>query len=233
MPPSVGAYVRVRAVATILVIDDDDHLREVVRYALAREGFDVQEAADGEAAWAMLEHGVFDLLVLDVAMPRLDGFALCRRIRERSDVPIVFLSSRGDEIDRVLGLDLGGDDYVTKPFSTRELVSRVRARLRGKATAEVRAGALRLAPDRHRAWVGKAAVDLTATEFRLLAALANRPDRVLDRDELAALAYTDGRSVSGRTVDSHLRRIRAKLRVHGVDPIETVHGVGFRLRGRQ
>jgi two-component system OmpR family response regulator len=216
----------------ILVIDDDDHLREVVRYALAREGFDVHEASDGEAAWSIIERVVFDLLVLDVGMPRLDGFALCRRVRERSDVPIVFLSSRGDEIDRVLGLDLGGDDYVTKPFSTRELVSRVKARLRGRGAAatEVSAGALRLAPDRHRAWVGEVAIELTATEFRLLGALARRPDRVLDRDELAARAYPDGRCVSGRTVDSHLRRIRVKLRPHGVDPIETVHGVGFRLR---
>ena len=214
--------------STILVIDDDDHLREVVRYALAREGFAVLEAADGEAAWAMVER--CDLLVLDVGMPRLDGLALCRRVRERSDVPIVFLSARGEEVDRVLGLDLGGDDYVTKPFSTRELVSRVKARLRKRSAPAVVSGALRLAPDRHRAWVGAAEVELTATEFRLLAAFVRRPDRVLDRDELAALSYPDGRCVSGRTVDSHLRRIRAKLRPHGVDPIETVHGVGFRLR---
>jgi two-component system, OmpR family, response regulator len=215
-------------VATILVIDDDDHLREVVRYALAREGFEILEAADGEAAWAMFER--CDLLVLDVGMPRLDGLTLCRRVRERSDVPIVFLSARGEEVDRVLGLDLGGDDYVTKPFSTRELVSRVKARLRKRSASAVQSGALRLAPDRHRAWVGAAEVELTATEFRLLAAFVRRPDRVLDRDELAALSYPDGRCVSGRTVDSHLRRIRAKLRPHGVDPIETVHGVGFRLR---
>ena len=219
--------------ARILVIDDDDPLREVVRYALAREGFEVAEAADGEVAWAMLRAGPpFDLLVLDVGMPRLDGFALCRRVRESSDVPILFLSSRGDEIDRVLGLDLGGDDYVTKPFGTRELVSRVKARLRRRngSDAVVAAGTLRLAPDRHRAWVGAAEIELTATEFRLLAALAQRPDRVLQREELAALSYPDGRCVSGRTVDSHLRRIRAKLRPHGLDPIETVHGVGFRMR---
>jgi two-component system OmpR family response regulator len=215
-------------VTTILVIDDDDHLREVVRYALAREGFAVLEAADGEAAWAMFER--CDLLVLDVGMPHLDGLALCRRVRERSDVPIVFLSARGEEIDRVLGLDLGGDDYVTKPFSTRELVSRVKARLRKRSAPAVCSGALRLAPDRHRAWVGAAEVELTATEFRLLAAFVCRPDRVLDREALAALSYPDWRCVSGRTVDSHLRRIRAKLRPHGVDPIETVHGVGFRLR---
>jgi two-component system OmpR family response regulator len=217
----------------ILVVDDDDHLREVVRYALAREGYAVIEAKDGEAARRMLDMGP-DLLVLDVAMPRVDGFTLCRELRQQnSDVPVLFLSARNDEIDRVLGLDLGGDDYLGKPFSTRELVSRVRALLRRRKPAEGPAvlvwGRLEVDVAEHRVRVDGEEVELTATELRLLAALLRRPNRALARDELALAAYPDGRSVSERTVDSHVRRVRAKLRPFGLDPFETVHGVGFRL----
>jgi two-component system OmpR family response regulator len=219
--------------ARIMLVDDDDHLREVVRYALAREGFTVIEAKDGEAARRLLDDMIPDLLVLDVAMPRLDGFSLCRELRKTSDVPVLFLSARGDEIDRVLGLDLGGDDYVTKPFSTRELVSRVKALLRRRGGAAkptvLTWGKLRLLADEHRVFVGDEEVVLTATELRLLAALLERPNRALGREELAEAAYPDARSVSDRTVDSHIRRVRAKLRPFGIDPFETVHGVGFRL----
>ncbi len=221
--------------ARILVVDDDAPLREVVRYALARESFVVTEADDGDKALAQFDAHAPDLVVLDVNMPRLDGLAVCRRLRERSAVPILFLSCRGDEVDRVLGLDLGGDDYVTKPFSPRELVSRVRAILRRgqpvRAQApDLRTGRLRLSPATHRVHVDDHEVALTATELRLLAALMRAGSRVLERHELARAAYPDGRHVSERTIDSHVRRIRAKLRPHGVDPIETVHGVGLRLR---
>lgn len=218
--------------ARILVVDDDDHLREVVRYALAREGYTVMEARDGEAARRMLDSNP-DLLVLDVAMPRLDGFSFCRELRQESDVPVLFLSARNDEIDRVLGLDLGGDDYLGKPFSTRELVSRVRALLRRRKPAEGPAvlvwGKLEVDVGEHRVRVDGEDVELTATELRLLAALLRRPNRALGREELALAAYPDGRSVSERTIDSHIRRVRAKLRPFGLDPFETVHGVGFRL----
>lgn len=218
--------------ARILVVDDDDHLREVVRYALAREGYTVIEARDGEAARRMLDSNP-DLLVLDVAMPRLDGFSFCRELRQESDVPVLFLSARNDEIDRVLGLDLGGDDYLGKPFSTRELVSRVRALLRRRKPAEGPAvlvwGKLEVDVAEHRVRVDGEEVELTATELRLLAALLRRPNRALGREELALAAYPDGRSVSERTIDSHIRRVRAKLRPFGLDPFETVHGVGFRL----
>lgn len=217
----------------VLLVDDDDHLREVVRYALAREGYVVTEARDGEMARALVESSSPDLIVLDVTMPKLDGFSLCRELRRTNDVPVLFLSARSDEIDRVLGLDLGGDDYVTKPFSTRELVSRVRALLRRRAppvAAEtLQWGRLRIAVDEHRVYVGDEEVVLTATELRLLAALVRRPHKALARDELAATAYPDERNVSDRTIDSHIRRIRAKLRPFGLDPFETVHGVGFRL----
>jgi len=221
------------AAPRIMLVDDDDHLREVVRYALAREGFTVIEAKDGEAARRLLDEAIPDVLVLDVAMPKLDGFSLCRELRMRSDVPVLFLSARGDEVDRVLGLDLGGDDYVTKPFSTREVVSRVKALLRRRGGAAeptvLTWGALRLLVDEHRVFVGDDEVVLTATELRLLAALLRRPHRALGRNELAEAAYPDARSVSDRTVDSHIRRVRAKLRPFGMDPFETVHGVGFRL----
>jgi two-component system OmpR family response regulator len=174
-----------------MLVDDDDPLREVVRYALAREGFEVIEARDGEAARRLLDESIPDVLVLDVAMPRLDGFSLCRELRARSDVPVLFLSARSDEVDRVLGLDLGGDDYVTKPFSTRELVSRVKALLRRRLAPEPSVltwGRLRLDIDEHRVFVDDVEVVLTATELRLLAALLRRPHRALGREELADAA---------------------------------------------
>jgi two-component system, OmpR family, response regulator len=223
--------------ADILVIDDDPHLREVVGYALRREGFGVVEAGDGEEASRILAQRPVDLLVLDVCMPHLDGFELCRRIRGESQVPILFLSSRADELDRVLGLELGGDDYLVKPFSTRELVSRIKAifrRVRAEAVVRddtVRLGRLTLSAQAHRAWVQTHELELTATEFRMLAVLVSRPERVFTRPELADAAYPDTRQVCDRTVDSHVRRIRAKLRRHEVDALETVHGVGYRMRG--
>ncbi|WP_106394914.1 response regulator transcription factor [Enhygromyxa salina] len=236
---------------SILVVDDDPKLREVVGYALRREGYEVHEARHGGDALTLLGERSFELLVVDVSMPEVDGFELVRRLRTRDDeTPVLFLSARSDEIDRILGLELGGDDYVTKPFSTRELVTRVKVILRrltrgrGEAGREAKrdgpglaidesqlvVGQLRLSPDTHRSWWAEQEVALTATEFRLLEVLMARPGRVYSRDELSELAYPDTRHVSGRTLDSHVRRIRGKFRGHGVDPIETVHGVGYRLR---
>lgn len=228
---------------SILLVDDDPKLREVVGYALTREGYTVREADHGGDALAILATQRFDLLVVDVSMPEVDGFEFVRRVRaDDQDTPVLFLSARSDEIDRVLGLELGGDDYVTKPFSTRELVTRVkvifrrltRARTHGDAqpsdAAELSAGDLRLSPETHRIWFRGHEVVLTATEFRLLESIMGRPGRVYSREELSELAYPDSRHVSGRTLDSHVRRIRAKFRIHGIDPIETVHGVGYRLR---
>jgi len=231
---------------TVLVVDDDPKLREVVGYALRREGYAVVEARDGAEALTLVAGRSFDLLVVDVSMPEVDGFELVRRVRaDDQQTPVLFLSARSDEIDRILGLELGGDDYVTKPFSTRELVTRVKVILRrltrgpgAGATDEgederatLAVGALRLSPETHRSWWGEDEIALTATEFRLLEVLMTRPGRVFSRDDLGSLAYPDARHVSGRTLDSHVRRIRAKFRAHGVDPVETVHGVGYRLRG--
>lgn len=225
---------------SILLVDDDPKLREVVGYALGREGYAVSEARHGGDALALLSQRRFDLLVVDVSMPEVDGFELVRRLRsEDRDTPVLFLSARSDEIDRILGLELGGDDYVTKPFSTRELVTRVKVILRrltrGQPSdscepSELRVGELRLSPETHRSWWREHEVVLTATEFRLLEALMGRPGRVYSREELSELAYPDARHVSGRTLDSHIRRIRAKFRECGIDPVETVHGVGYRLR---
>ncbi|MCB9677435.1 MAG: response regulator transcription factor [Alphaproteobacteria bacterium] len=221
--------------ADILLVDDDPHLREVVRYALAREGHTVREASDGLKALAAFEAAPPDMLVLDVLMPELDGLEVCRRIRKTSAVPILFLSSRGEEVDRVMGLDLGGDDYLTKPFSTRELVSRVRAVLRRVApTAEsasgLEHGPVRIDPAGHRAFVGADELTLTVTEFRMLQAFVKHPGRAFARSALVGLAYDGPHHVSDRTVDSHIRNLRAKLRDAGADGlIETVHGIGFRM----
>jgi two-component system OmpR family response regulator len=227
-------------VADILVADDDAHIREVVRFALERAGHHVCEAADGRAALRAFERGAPDLVILDIVMPEEDGLDVCRQIRQQSAVPILFLSSRDDELDRVLGLELGGDDYVTKPFSPRELVARVKAMLRrasqpASAAASERDAALthgRLHLDPHRfycAWDEREIV-LSATEFMLLRALLTTPQRVFSRADLVERAYGHGHAITERTIDSHIRRIRRKFADLGGDPIETVYGVGYRMR---
>ncbi|HYO94729.1 MAG TPA: response regulator transcription factor [Polyangiaceae bacterium] len=230
----------------ILVADDDGHIREVVRFALTQAGYAVTEAADGRAAWASFAAGAFDLVVLDLIMPEFDGFEVCRRIRAASRVPVIFLSSRDEELDRVLGLELGADDYVTKPFSPRELVARVKAALRryeeilsllpaahagASVAAELIAHAgIRIDLRRHECHVGDQLVVLTVSELGLLRALLEHPGRVLRRAQLVEMAYGDGHFLSDRTVDSHIRRVRQKLALAGADPIETVYGVGYRLK---
>ncbi|HCH65697.1 MAG: two-component system response regulator CreB [Deltaproteobacteria bacterium] len=230
--------------AEILIVDDDPRLREVVRYALSQAGFRVREAGDGRAALHAIEESLPDLVVLDVVMPEIDGVEVCRRIRQHSSVPVVFLSSKGEEVDRVLGLELGGDDYLSKPFSPRELVSRIKAvlrRVRPRSEAPkppiepepsnaIRVGRVQMDVDRHRTTVDHEEINLTATEFRLLRVLLERPGVVFTRAKLVESAYPGNHYVSDRTLDSHIRRIRRKLRDVGLDPIETVHGVGFRYQ---
>jgi two-component system, OmpR family, response regulator len=224
------------AMAKILLIDDDSGIRDVVRFALAREGFAVIEAEDGAQGLALAEREAPDLIVLDIMMPELDGTEVCRRLRRTSRVPIIFLTSRDEEIDRVLGLELGGDDYVSKPFSPRELVARVKAVLRRMSAetpraenAELRHGKLRLDLEGFRAFWGEDEVVLTVTEFGLLRTLAERPGKVFSRDALMDGAYALEHYVSDRTVDSHIRRVRAKFQAVGGVPVETVHGLGYKL----
>jgi two-component system OmpR family response regulator len=221
----------------VLVVDDEKRIREVVEYALAKAGFRVTTASDGEQGLAAFEADVPDVVVLDVMLPGSDGLEVCRRIRAKRPTPIVFLSARNDEVDRIVGLEIGGDDYLTKPFSPRELVARVRAVLRrfDHATAVpsaerrmLRHGDLVVDPERHEVSHAGRRVVLTATEFALLAALVERPGVVFTRAQLMRRAYDTDVHVTERTLDTHVRRIRAKFRALGADPIETVHGVGYR-----
>jgi two-component system OmpR family response regulator len=225
--------------AKILIVDDDPAIRDVVRFALTRAGFEAVEAADGPAALDAFAAAAPDLVVLDVLLPGLDGIEVCRELRRRSSVPILFLSSKEDEVDRVVGLELGGDDYIGKPFSPRELVARVRALLRRAAPARTpappapqtlrRHGKLTLDLDFVRAsWDGQE-VQLTATEFGILRTLIGRPGKVYSRDDLMDGAYGVDKVVSDRTIDSHVRRLRAKFAAIGAAPVETLHGFGYKL----
>jgi two-component system, OmpR family, response regulator len=222
---------------TILVVDDDAHLREVVQYALTKEGFGVEVAADGAAALARLGHGGIDLVVLDILMPELDGLEVCRQIRAKGQLPIIFLSSRTEEIDRVVGLELGGDDYLAKPFSPRELVARVRAVLRRPRidrapapAALLTVGPVRLDPARHEVSCNGQSIQLTVTEFTVLQTLLRRPGQVMTREVLVNEVYSYDHYITERTIDTHVRRIRSKFRPSGHDPIETIHGLGYKAR---
>ena len=229
---------------TILVADDDPHIRQVVRFAVEKAGFEALEAEDGAQALQRVADDEPDLVVLDVMMPEMDGTEVCRRLRADSDVPIVFLSSRDEEIDRILGLELGGDDYVTKPFSPRELMARIKAVLRridGQVQAgtvdeekeresrELSHGQLRLNMDEYRAFWGDEELELTRREFELLEVLLGYPGKVFSRSELMTRAYGTGVVVSDRTIDSHIRRLRRKFDPLDAAPVETVHGIGYRL----
>lgn len=223
-------------VHTILIVDDDPHIRQLLAFALAKAGLGALEAEDGEAALAQVEAHRPDLVILDINMPRMDGLEACRRIRARGDLPILFLSSRDDEIDRILGIELGADDYVVKPFSPREVTARVQAILRRTAPRPAPVGdglshgRLALDPDGWRArWAG-AEVPLTVTEFGILRALAAAPHRVLSRDAIIDRLHGPGFALTDRTIDSHVRNLRGKFaQVGGHDVIETRAGVGYQL----
>lgn len=223
----------------ILIVDDEGHIREVIRVALRKAGMDVIEARDGKEALARFAADKPDLIVLDIGMPEFDGLDVCREIRKGSDVPILFLSARDEEIDRILGLEIGGDDYVTKPFSPRELVARVNVILRrlGPRNGEVKAGpatltqgSLLIDPEQHLVSFAGTPLKLTAIEFGILRAFLTRPTSVFNREQLMRAAYQLNIQVSDRTIDSHIRNIRAKLAALACDNvIETIHGVGFKL----
>ncbi|WP_299619827.1 response regulator transcription factor [uncultured Tateyamaria sp.] len=219
--------------AEILIVDDDPQIRSVLRIALGQAGHSVTEAGDGAEGLAKARSGRFDLIVLDIGLPEMDGLALCRALRTTDQTPVVFLTARQDEIDRVLGFELGGDDYVTKPFSPRELVARIGAILKRsgpQVQPSLARGVLKLDPDRHMCTVQDRPVTLTAREMEILAHLMAHPDRVSARPALTDALYGRNGGVSDRTLDSHLRNLRAKLAQAGCDDaIETVHGIGIRM----
>lgn len=218
----------------ILIVDDDPRLRDLLRIALERAGFAVQMAADGQSAVNQATRDQPDLIVLDVGLPEMDGFEACRRIRARSDVPILFLTALDDEVDRIVGLELGADDYVTKPFSPREVVARIRAILKraggGHITAVLHHGRLALNEAARTCHFDDNPLSLTATEFQLLAQLMAQPTRLTTRATLFTALWGAQSQVSDRTLDSHLRNLRAKLSQAGCEgAIETLHGQGMRL----
>ena len=228
--------------ATIALVDDDENILTSVSMALEAEGHTVKTFEDGAAALADIVASPPDLIVSDIKMPTMDGMELLRRIRQSSDLPLIFLTSKDEEIDEVLGLTLGADDYVKKPFSQRLLIERIKAVLRRRQagatpTAEeekkvIRRGELTLDPLRHAcAWKGKH-VTLTVTEFLILEALAQRPGYVKSRDQLMDAAYDDQVYVDDRTIDSHIKRLRKKFKAVDDDfeMIETLYGVGYRFK---
>jgi two-component system response regulator ChvI len=237
---------------TVAIVEDEDGIRESVAFALERDGHAAAAYADGRRAWSAFEAALPDLVILDIGLPGMDGLELCRRLRSRSEaLPIVFLTSREEEFDRVLGLEIGADDYLCKPFSMRELMARVKALLRRAALGVepgsrpgldpgsiagsanlTQAGDLVLDADRYAATWRGTAVRLTVTEFLLLEALARRPGHVKSRDQLLTAAYPHDTTASDRTIDSHVKRLRRKFQDAdpAFDALESVYGAGYRLR---
>ena len=220
---------------SILVVDDEPQIVDLLRSYLRREGFDVDEAGDGEAALAACARRRPDLVVLDLMLPKVDGREVCRRIRETSQTPIIMLTARDEETDKLLGLELGADDYITKPFSPREVVARVRAVLRrgGREAVEmVRVGDLAIDLRAHQVTLQGRRVDLTPTEFRLLEILAGHPNQVFTRMQL--IDRVQGHAFEGyeRTVDAHIKNLRGKVEPDPKNPrhILTVYGVGYKFQ---
>jgi DNA-binding response OmpR family regulator len=220
---------------SILVVDDEPKIVRLVADYLTDAGFAVTTARSGDEALMRVRTGSPDLVVLDLGLPGLDGLDVTRAIRRDGNLPIIILTARDDETDRIVGLELGADDYVTKPFSPRELVARVRAVLRRNATAAgsevLRAGDLELDVPRMRAMRGEVVLDLTATEFALLAALARQPGRVFTRSQLLDAIHGEAFAAYERAIDAHVKNIRRKLEPDPHRPryLLTVHGVGYRL----
>lgn len=217
----------------ILIVEDDPQIREMLGMALEQAGFEVETAGDGPEGLAKAQSGRFGLIILDIGLPGMDGLQVCKTLRQTQETPILFLTARDDEIDRLLGFEFGGDDYVTKPFSPRELIARIKAILKRTSPAPAhvtKRGVLSIAPERHHCAINGASVVLTAREMDLLALLMQKPDHVVARPRLTDALYGAGQEVSDRTMDSHLRNLRTKLSEAGCpDAIETVHGVGVRM----
>jgi DNA-binding response OmpR family regulator len=228
----------------ILLVDDEQPIQTLLSFPLQKDGYEVVRANDGREALQRFGEGPFDLVVLDVMMPKLDGLEVCRRLRARSTVPIIMLTAKAEEIDKVLGLELGADDYITKPFSLREFRSRVRAALRRAGMTRTDAldedeplhvRDLELDPSKRSVRVRGANVALTFVEFEILKALATSPGRVFTRDMLLTRIWGDSAFRDPRTIDVHIRHLREKLERDPKDPeyLFTVRGVGYRFRDRE
>ncbi len=221
---------------TILIVDDDPHICEVIAVKLQSAGFAIESASDGAAGLTAVKTVKPDLIILDVGMPQMDGIETCRELRKTSETPVLFLTARDDEIDRIIGFEVGGDDYVTKPFSPRELVARVKAILKrvqpinSDDTAPKKWGELFLDETRHQCLFHGAPINLTRSELSLLSHLMKQPESVLSRAQLENAVYGQNIHVSERTIDSHIRNLRKKLSDAGCkNGIVTIHGVGMRM----
>jgi DNA-binding response OmpR family regulator len=225
--------------ARILLVDDEQSIQTLLAYPLRKDGYEVVPAHDGREALDRFAEQRFDLVVLDIMLPKLDGLEVCRRLRSRSQVPIIMLTAKDDEIDKVLGLEIGADDYITKPFSLREFRSRVKAALRrsemgggGVADEPIVAGDLQIDLERRAVAVRGRLVRLTYAEFEILTALARSPGRVLTREALLERVWGDSAYRDPRTIDVHIRHLREKLEREPREPeyVFTVRGVGYRFR---
>ena len=223
----------------VLVVEDDPRISDVLEYALKAEGYEVQTAQRGREATDLVRRSPPSLIVLDVGLPDIDGFEVCRTVRKFSDVPVIFLTSRSDEIDRVVGLEIGGDDYVVKPFSPRELLARIKAIRRRNDRAPAQAltnpsekelsyGPLTMDPGKFRVHCQGREIVLTAQEFKLLELLVSHPGRVFTRAQVLNRAWGDGGLVTDRTIDVHVKSLRKKF--GKFEFIETVRGIGYRAR---
>jgi DNA-binding response OmpR family regulator len=227
----------------ILLVDDEQPIQTLLSYPLQKDGYEVVSAGDGREALARFAEESFDLVVLDVMLPRMDGLEVCRRLRSRSAVPIIMLTAKSEEIDKVLGLELGADDYITKPFSMREFRSRVKAALRRARMARsesddeqpIDRDGLRIDPSKRAVTLGGSPVATTFVEFEILATLARTPGRVYTRDMLLSRVWGDSAYRDPRTIDVHIRHLREKLEADAKDPhyIFTVRGVGYRFRDEE
>jgi two-component system catabolic regulation response regulator CreB len=220
----------------ILIVDDEPAIADTLDYVLRTDGFEPVCVGLGQLALQELKVNEFALVILDIGLPDISGYDVCRELRRHSNVPVIFLTARSDEVDRIVGLELGADDYVPKPFSPREIASRVRAilrRTRGPQPAESTIAPLfRVDQDGARITYAGVWLTLTRYEFRLLAALLERPGRVLSRARLMEIVWSDAEESLDRTVDAHIKTLRAKLRaVRDGDPIETHRGLGYSIRG--
>ena len=225
----------------ICLIDDDQNILASLSLALKSEKFDVETYSDGIAGLEALKDNNFDIAILDIKMPRLDGLEVLQKLRNSSDIPVIFLTSKDDEIDQLLGLKMGADDYITKPFSQKLLIERVKVILKRASFSNkenkvnndslIRRGNLLLNMDRHECHWKEERIKLTVTEFLLLESLVNRPGYVKNRDQLMSAAYSDDLYVDDRTIDSHIKRIRRKFKAIDKDfnSIETLYGVGYRF----